>query len=686
VTVSGNTVEERLDELELPPVIETSETDFIQDFYNPILSRAIEYKRGVGYFTSGWLKNAARGIAGLASNGGKAKWIISPILEEDDWEAFKMGEEGRRNEVIYESLERGMEELEEGLEEDTLNTVAWMIADGLLEIKFAVPDGRNIYGDFHDKWGIVTGIYGGKMAFHGSQNDSQKGFYNYESYDVFCDWACERDAERIRKHEERFDDLWNDEKEDISVYSLPEGVSEDIAQLRETDDAPYDKDRSSGRPMSARDNNITLRDYQQEAVNQWQYNGRHGLFEMATGTGKTYTAIGAMDQTFAKQEHPMVVVIAVPNTHLAFQWRDDLEDWGYDEEVYMIFGSVNTNWKSDMGRVLDDIRIEMQDIAILLTTHDTLSDEHFRSEIQQLNCDRLLIADEVHGSGSEERKKGLLKDYNYRIGLSATPQRYFDEEGTDFLIDYFNGVVYELPLGEAIPEHLTPYEYKPYFVEMTPEELHEYEEISSDLGWMAASDDVEDKVVENMMMERADLIKKADNKYSKLHDILEGIDEPDHLLVYTNDEQIDQAQQILDEHGIFHHKFTQAEKPSERPELLKQFDKGNYDALVAMKCLDEGVDVPSTREAILMSSTGNPKQFIQRRGRVLRHYEGKEKAVIHDIIVVPSLSDDLNPDIKEIEKKILLKELDRFDEFASNADNEIEARNAIETVRTIYEV
>lgn len=382
----------------------------------------------------------------------------------------------------------------------------------------------------------------------------------------------------------------------------------------------------------------------------------------------------------------MVVVIAVPNTHLAFQWRDDLEDWGYDEEVYMIFGSVNTNWKSDMGRLLDDIRIEIQDIAILLTTHNALSDEHFRSEIQQLNCDRLLIADEVHGSGSKERKKGLLEDYNYRIGLSATPERYFDEEGTDFLMDYFNGVVYNLPLGEAIPEHLTPYEYKPYFVEMTPEELHEYEKISSDLGWMAASDNVEDKVVENMMMERADLIKKADNKYSKLHDILKGIDEPDHLLVYTNDGQIDQAQQILDEHGIFHHKFTQAEKPSERPELLEQFDKGNYDALVAMKCLDEGVDVPSTREAILMSSTGNPKQFIQRRGRVLRHYDGKEKAVIHDIIVVSSLSADLNPDIKEIEKKILLKELDRFDEFASNADNEIEARNTIETVRTIYEV
>lgn len=675
-----------MNELDFPPVIETSDTDFIHDFYNPVLSRAIEYKRGVGYFTSGWLRNAARGIAGLASNGGVAKWIISPILEEGDWEAFKKGEEGRRNEVIYNSLQKSVEELEAGLKDDTLNTVAWMIADGLLEIKFAVPDGHNIHGDFHDKWGIVTGVYGQKVAFHGSQNDSQKGFHNYESYDVFCDWECERDAERIKKHEKRFDDLWNNRKEGVSVYSLPEGVSEDIAELRETDDPPYQKGESGRSPMSAKDHDITLRDYQQEAVNKWRYNGRHGLFEMATGTGKTYTALGAMDQTFAKRDHPMVVVIAVPNTHLAFQWQDDLEDWGYGEETDLIFGSVNNSWKSDMGKILDDVRIGIQDIAVLLTTHDTLADEYFRSQIQQLNCDRLLIADEVHGTGSKERKKGLLEEYNYRIGLSATPQRYFDDEGTNFLMDYFSGVVYELPIGEAIPEHLTPYEYKPYFVEMTAQELERYEEISRDLGWMAASDEVDDETVEQMMMERADLIKKADNKYNKLREILEEIDDPNHFLVYTNNEQIDQVQEILNEYNIFHHKFTQAEDARERPELLDQFDEGNYDALVAMKCLDEGVDVPSTREAILMSSTGNPKQFIQRRGRVLRHYEGKQKALIHDIIVVPTLSDDLNADIKEIEKNILSKELDRFDEFASNADNEIEARNAIETVRTIYEV
>jgi superfamily II DNA or RNA helicase len=500
---------------------------------------------------------------------------------------------------------------------------------------------------------------------------------------VFCDWECERDAERIRQHEARFDELWQDEKDGVKVFTLPEGIEEDIVQLRDSEDRPY---TPSSHEESANDHGITLRDYQQTAVNNWRYNGQHGLFEMATGTGKTYTAIGAMDQVITDQESPLVIVIAVPNTHLALQWEDDLRDWGYEDEVSLAFGSGNRTWKSDMGTILDDIRIEMEDVAILLTTHTTLAKEYFRAEIQNLDCDRMLIADEVHGVGSEHQQVGLLDAYNYRIGLSATPERYFDDEGTDLLMDYFGGTVYELSLGEAIPEYLTPYEYKPYFVEMTPEEYQEYEELTESIGWMAASDDVDDDAVQSLTMDRADLIKEAEHKYDKLHDILDDIGNPDHLLVYTNDQQIDQVQEILDEHGIFHHRFTEEEDTDERPALLDEFDRGNFDTLVAMKCLDEGVDVPSTREAILMSSTGNPKQFIQRRGRVLRHAEGKEKAIIHDIMVVPTLSDDLSADVKELEQKILSKELGRFEEFASNADNEIEARNTIERIRTIYEI
>jgi len=303
---------DELEGLDIPPVIDTADTDFIWDFFNPVLSRSIEYKRGVGFFTSGWLRNASHGIADLASNGGSAKWIISPKLEEEDWEAFQKGEEAKWNDEMYSLVEKDLEELAESLEEDTLNTLAWMIADGLLEIRFAVPEGRSLHGMFHDKWGIVTGIYGGELAFHGSQNDSHQGFYNYESIDVFCDWACERDAERIRQHEKRFDQLWENEKDGVYVFTLPEGIEEDIVELRDSDNRPYQQ-KSDQAVRGMKENDITLRDYQQEAVRNWKFNGRHGLFEMATGTGKTYTAIGAMDQTIAEQDGPMVVVIAVPN-------------------------------------------------------------------------------------------------------------------------------------------------------------------------------------------------------------------------------------------------------------------------------------------------------------------------------------------------------------------------------------
>jgi superfamily II DNA or RNA helicase len=275
-----------------------------------------------------------------------------------------------------------------------------------------------------------------------------------------------------------------------------------------------------------------------------------------------------------------------------------------------------------------------------------------------------------------------MDKFTARIGLSATPERYYDEEGSEFLIEYFDGVIYEYTLSEAIPEHLTPYEYNPVIVEMTSAELEEYREMTTKLIRTSASDEVDEEVSERIAMKRADILKRAENKYDRLRRVLGQMNEIEHLLVYTNSEQIDQVQRILNEFGAVHHKFTYEEGEEERDMLLKQFAEGTHEALVAMKCLDEGVNVPATRTAILMSNSGNPMQFIQRRGRVLRHAEGKERAVIYDMIVVPTLSPD--EDTRKSEQNILSKELERFEEFAANAINEHSARNSIQRLRTVY--
>jgi superfamily II DNA or RNA helicase len=662
--------------LELPPIIDTSTTNFVEDFYQPLLSNATQYKRGVGYFTSSWLREVSQGMTDFVENGGHARIIASPILNTEDWEAIKTGQQARRQEILREQLQTTVDDLRTELEEETRNALAWLIADGVLDFQLAIPS-EALDGEFHDKFGIFIDESGNKVAFHGSQNDSAKGQRNYESYDVFCNWVDEREARRVTTHEERFDTIWKGNQPNLSVYSLPESVRESIAQLRNKDNRPYNL------PDGYHGHEITLRDYQKEAVDAWFANDKRGLLQMATGTGKTYTALGALDRALEDETKSSLVVIAVPVTHLAAQWADNLAEWGFDSPRY-IYGSANSNWKAELSSLVDDLNIGISDDQVVLTTHKTLSSDFFREQIEKAQCPLYLIADEVHRLGSEEYQKGLLETYEDRLGLSATPERHYDEEGTTSLLTYFDDIVFEFGLSEAIPEYLTPYRYYPHIVEMTVDELEEYRQLSHKMAKAMRASDEETEVPERLAIKRARIVKGAENKYEKLESVLDDIGEPDHLLVYTNSKQMAEVQQILDAHGIIQHKFTYKEDDEERERLLAEFDRGDYDALVAIRCLDEGVDVPATRQAILMSNSGNPMQFIQRRGRVLRHAPGKKQAEIYDLIVVPTL--DPSRELISSEQGILEKELRRFEEFASNAKNEAQARNIIQKIRLAYEL
>jgi len=668
-------------ELDLPRVIDTSNVDFVEEFYNPLLSRSIEYKRGVGFFRTSWIRSAARGIANLANNGGTAKWLTSPILSEDDWEVIKMADKAKRDEILHDSLQDSIEELRYDLEYNTRNAVAWMVAEGLLEIKFAIPT-EELSGDFHDKFGVFLDENSNRVSFHGSQNDSQTALTNYEAYSIDCDWISKREEEGVNQQEERFDRLWGGKDQNVEVYDIPESVEKEIAELRDEESRPFDPPETDESRVGVEDTDeITLRDYQREAVDSWFNNGCRGLFQMATGTGKTFTGLAALDEYLETRDNPVLSVIAVPFNHLASQWQDEMEIFGLPSPQYL-FGSANNNWKQDLSRTVSNVSLGIREREFVITTHKTLSSDYFREKIEELDAEAVLIGDEVHRQGSDSYRKGLMDEFTARIGLSATPERYYDEEGSEFLVEYFDGVIYEYTLGQAIPEHLTPYEYNPVIVEMTSAELEEYREMTTKLIRTSATDEIDDEVSERIAMKRADILKRADNKYDNLRRVLSQIDDIEHHLVYTNSEQIGQIQRILNEFGVVHHKFTHQEDEEERDILLENFAEGDHEALVAMKCLDEGVNVPATRTAVLMSNSGNPMQFIQRRGRVLRHAEGKDRAVIYDMIVVPTLSPD--EDTRKTEQNILTKELERFEEFANNALNEHSARNKIQRLRTAY--
>jgi superfamily II DNA or RNA helicase len=450
-------------------------------------------------------------------------------------------------------------------------------------------------------------------------------------------------------------------------------------------DEPTPPPTSSESEDNSGSGEIKLREYQQEAVDAWFANDNRGIFAMATGTGKTYTAIGAVDQFLHSKTTPTLVIIAVPYTHLAPQWADSLSSWGYDRN-WNLYGTANEAWRKDLSRLVSDLTIGVRDHAIVLTTHQTASQEDFRTTIERADCDKLIIADEVHGMGSEHHRTGLTDAYQYRLGLSATPTRHYDDEGTAFLNQYFDDTVYSYSLADAIPEYLTPYEYHPIIVELTEDELSDYQSLSSKIGAEWNKEIPDEERLTRLLNQRARIIKSANRKLNALRDILNLISDPDHLLVYTNSQQIDDVQRVLSDADIIHHKFTYQEDSEERAELLDGFERGAYDTLVAMKCLDEGIDVPATKQAILMSSSNNPKQFIQRRGRVLRRADdiGKEKAVIYDLVVVPTT----NPhrELRDSERTILENELRRFLEFADTAMNNASAINKIQPVCTAYEL
>ena len=686
----------RLRNLDLPAVIKTSTTDFIQEFYNPVLQCAAEYKRGVGYFTSGWLQFAAQGMAGLAGNNGTAKWITSPNLEEDDWEAVQKGEEAKRNDILYESLQRSVDEIEEGLEKDTLNTLAWLIADGLLEVRFALPDG-DLAGDFHDKWGVITGVYGDKLAFHGSKNDSKQGFYNYESYDLFCEWESNREADRVQQHEDRFDTLWDNDEPGIDVYDLPETIREDIVQLREPDNRPYPEPDMSEKASAGLSEPewIERRPYQKEAVQNWMNAGGKGILKMATGTGKTLTSLLASNELYDRQGERLGLIVAAPYQHLVEQWKDAMTDFNMDP---ILAYKSRSRWEDDFARAVTDFNWGANDHFSVITTHKTFSSGHFQNVLSRLEGDEsLLILDEVHHMGASHYREQLPENIRNRMGLSATPERYYDDTGTEELFNYFeNGVVFEYGIRKAIDNgFLCEYYYVPHIIELTEDEEHRYLNLSERIGQLShvVDDDVElteDDRLKTLLIKRARLIGTAENKIKRLKELAPQQNDIRHTLVYCGDGSVEsddihnETQRHVDatvqalgrDMGLKVHPFTAQETQSERERLLQEFDDGDLQALVAIRCLDEGVDVPATETAYLLASSTNPIQFVQRRGRILRQYPGKERAVIHDFIIAPPKS--VNPNTMDdsqfnMERKLISKEIKRASVFAEDALNHPDA-------------
>jgi len=434
---------------------------------------------------------------------------------------------------------------------------------------------------------------------------------------------------------------------------------------------------------------IQLRPYQRQAVSNWFGNQGRGTLKMATGSGKTITGLAIATELYQKIGLQVLLVVC-PYRHLVTQWARECQN--FNLEPILAFENVH-NWQSQLSTQLYNIHSGNQPFLTVITTNATLISEGLQSQLKYFPDKTLIIGDEAHNLGSRRLEESLPRQIGLRLGLSATPERYFDQEGTDALLNYFGAVLPpELTLADAIRQGaLVHYLYYPLLVELTEAETQTYAKLTKRIGW--ALMDQEDLNINNinnndtlksLLMQRVRLIAAAANKLAALQQLMVKRLDTSHTLFYCGDGSVEGAvseesnRQLATvtkllgaELGYRINTYTAETPLIEREELRRQFESGQLQGLVAIRCLDEGVDIPAVQTAVILASSSNPRQFIQRRGRILRPHPGKERATLFDMIVLPP---DLGRETWEVERNLLKKELRRFLEFADLADNAGEAR------------
>ncbi|BAY77295.1 helicase domain-containing protein [Nostoc linckia NIES-25] len=435
---------------------------------------------------------------------------------------------------------------------------------------------------------------------------------------------------------------------------------------------------------------LQLRQYQQEAIASWFANNGRGTLKMATGSGKTITALAIACELY-QQINLQVLLVVCPYRHLVTQWARECEK--FNLQPILAFENLRT-WQSQLSGQIYNLRSGSQRFVTVITTNSTLIGDGFQSQLKYFPAKTLIIGDEAHNLGAPKLEESLPRRVGLRLALSATPERYFDDLGTQSLFDYFGPVLQpEFTLRDAIAcGALVHYLYYPVLVELTEAESIAYLKLTKKIGRSLlfrerengqAGDFEDNEDLKPLLMQRARLIGAAENKLNALRDLMVTRRETTHTLFYCSDgspetgqrsslRQLKAVAKILGvEIGYKVSTYTAQTSLEEREILRRQFESGELQGLVAIRCLDEGVDIPAIQTAVILSSSGNPRQFIQRRGRVLRPHPSKKRATIFDMIVLPP---DLDRETIEVERNLLRKELRRFVEFADLADNAGEAR------------
>ena len=651
----------------------TQISDAIDNFYIPCLKSSKQYLRSVGYFRSSIFLIIGPEIVEFAKNGGKISLICSHELDADDIDAIIRGGEAFKTKAknnFDEEIEYILKESESNY---SCKVLATLIACGAMSVKIAFKV-KPHSGIYHEKMGIFIDDYGDAVSFTGSKNETwsawedQEG--NHENIEVFCSWVNDDLKTRTTNHKNYYQQLWGDDTPGLSVEEISNENLNKLSTISEKnlDAIDVKKIRKiTPKLLSKVQKNIdNLRDYQELVLENWEKNNYRGIFELATGSGKTVTALKAIDD---HTKNGQIALVLVPSSLLFKQWQNEIKK-EIDNPFVLLAGDQNIKWKERMEIFSQDIQTDQR--RIILATMQTGSSKQFLDQAKKIN-NLLIVIDETHQIGSDKNSNALEIDAQKRIGLSATPKRHNDPEGTQKIYDYFDGVIEpKFSIFDAIGKALVKYTYHPHMLNLSQSESDEWAELSKKIRKEIAQTNSKDKPfflsskAKLLLIQRSRIAKKTDSKIQLAKKIIEDNYEPGQKwLIYCEDsDQLKKVKEILSNKKILILEYY-SNMEGDQSQTLELFQhQGGI--LVSIKCLDEGVDIPSISHAMILASSQNPRQFIQRRGRVLRKHDSKIYAEIHDALVTP-VSLENEPDQLALLKSEIIRAYE-FSKYALNND------------------
>lgn len=717
-----------------------------EKFFTDGLENSKEFDLQLGYFSSAAISVLADGFASFISQGGTMRLVINHIVSEEDKNAISKGVHGGFINCFdltnFDELRKTFDEYEQQF----FDCLAFLIYQHRIEIRIIKP--KNKKGIAHTKSGQFRD--GDSItSFTGSANFTISGLFN-NLEEIKIDRSDSVDTmvrNRIESQRKEFDSIMNRSKRNVEYLSPDNLVSaimsnygdKDIEELlnvekklRKLKKEKAIKERQKGNGIVADEIKVQPptfpyssgpREYQQLAFDNWKNNKQKGLFAMATGTGKTITSLNCLLEIYKRKGYYKAIIL-VPTITLVNQWEQECRKFHFSN-IIKVF-SKNPTWRDEVERVKFNETYKSDEEPevsyIIISTYASYSRERVFDVLNAFDKRRLLlIADECHNMGAGQLAAKLKEiPYLRRIGLSATPERQFDDTGNRKIRKFFGSeeqYTYEYSMEEAIKNGvLCRYMYYPHLVRLTTEEMEAYIELSEKIAkyfnYSTGTFDKTDEILKMLLLARKRIVHKAANKMPAFIDIIkrrfaekgnlkysliyvpEG-NKPDHIsgaddFVSTEEISEDEdANHLINlytkavtevDASVTVRRFSSGQK--DREEILDDFASGRLHVLTSMKCLDEGVDVPRSELAIFCSSTGNPRQFIQRRGRVLRTHPDKKMAELHDLIVAPEVSPNYSS--FRMEQSLLRSELLRVNNFALLSENPSYSEMELRSVMDFY--